>query len=441
MPHPRNRKSVVVRIAARAAVAAGACLPLLPATACGQLGLLSQAIRALRPDPEPAYLVEADRKVAPPPQALIENAAPNPAATRVNYEYGSNNPHPESLWNEQVAPQTYVAKSADPMATVTTATVNARRTAPQHAPTTSAASAAANKPVVAFPGIAKARQQLSYAEDLAKRGAVHSAEKEYTEALWTVAHALDARDRSTTHTAALQVALLTMDEAEMFAPTIRAPSGSDDVKRLAASHRNPAAKLVAETGASPLQALQVYYEFARKKLTDAVGELPTGAESLYGLARVQLAHSKAKTSTSQLAQAKAMSLLLAATEVDPQNYRATNELGVLYAQFGQLAHAETMLKRSAESLQRAETWQNLAKVYEMAGREDWARQAIARSQSLPTERDIAMSSTIKWVPVKQFAETPTAEIDKVQQASVTDEVNETAPKKANWLSKIFGGDN
>ena len=77
-----------------------------------------------------------------------------------------------------------------------------------------------------------------------------------------------------------------------------------------------------------------------------------------------------------------MALLLAAHDVQPGDHKITNELGVLYARFGELNKAELMLKRSLIAREHAESWHNLSRVWEMAGKDELSHYASQRSGQL-----------------------------------------------------------
>ena len=85
-----------------------------------------------------------------------------------------------------------------------------------------------------------------------------------------------------------------------------------------------------------LQALQVYYSYATGQLAAAVGGVPEGSMALYYLARLQPFLGDGVYRAAVLAEPKAIALQQAAILVDPKNYRAANELGVLLADCGQL---------------------------------------------------------------------------------------------------------
>ena len=69
--------------------------------------------------------------------------------------------------------------------------------------------------------VGRAQAHVKYGFDLARRGAAHSAEQEFTEALWAVAHANDARAGNRQHADALRQGLLALEEAEEFSPLVR----------------------------------------------------------------------------------------------------------------------------------------------------------------------------------------------------------------------------
>ena len=104
----------------------------------------------------------------------------------------------------------------------------------------------------------------------------------------------------------------------------------------------------------------------------------------------------------------------AALQVDPQNYMASNELGVLMARYGDLEGAGAQFTHSISVKPQAETWHNLATVYrrmgqpESANRADQEREKLLAAQrnqpdTAVNAADLAARPTVKWVDAETFA--------------------------------------
>jgi len=77
-----------------------------------------------------------------------------------------------------------------------------------------------------------------------------------------------------------------------------------------------------------------------------------------------------------------MALYQAALIVDPKNYMACNELGVLMARYGDLDAAENQFVHSLSIKAEPEAWHNLATVYRAKGQSAKAAQAEQEKEKL-----------------------------------------------------------
>jgi len=103
-----------------------------------------------------------------------------------------------------------------------------------------------------------------------------------------------------------------------------------------------------------------------------------------------------------VAEAKAIVFFQAALLVNPRNYLASNELGVLLAQGGHYEDARTALEHSASIRQQPAIWHNLAVVYQRLGLADLARRAqwLADHGGRPAA---ANRGLVRWVDPASFA--------------------------------------
>jgi uncharacterized protein HemY len=96
----------------------------------------------------------------------------------------------------------------------------------------------------------------------------------------------------------------------------------------------------------------------------------------------------------------------AALAVDPGNFLAANELGVLLARYGQWQDARRALLASLSIQPHAEGWHNLAIVHRRLGEIELARLAENERQLLvgkPGPRKPAGGPEIQWHEPQQFA--------------------------------------
>ena len=96
----------------------------------------------------------------------------------------------------------------------------------------------------------------------------------------------------------------------------------------------------------------------------------------------------------------------AALATDGANWLAANELGVLYARYGQLPEARQLLVHSVTVHPHVEGWHNLATVHRRLGETELAQRAEGESQLLAQQagKSSANSSEmVRWVDPKTFA--------------------------------------
>ncbi len=291
--------------------------------------------------------------------------------------------------------------------------------------------------------VTKAHAHTDYGFDLMRRGAVNSAHDEFVEALWSVAYANDARDAAG-HVNRLSLALDTLDEADQFASLVRAGNSQTEVSRLASQHRSPAARRVVRYQLDALAAMQLYYEVAQTNLVQAVDGEGIGAEALYGLARSIQQRTNQGMTTTSLAGPRSMALLLAAHQIAPDDPKVSNELGVMYARFGELEKAEKLLKRSLLCQEHAESWHNLSRVWQLAGKDELAIYAQKRTDQLNASGANSVAGQVRFVAVQELSaqgpqpSAPSREESSVAQTASRQEDGQPARvEKMNWLKNIF----
>jgi len=217
---------------------------------------------------------------------------------------------------------------------------------------------------------------------LAGKGAVFSARARFIAALQLIADARDTKNQTQFHSRSLTAGLVALSEADDFSHPVGATAAGSDPVALAAGHATPLIKDARPNAVTRLQALQLYYSYATQQLSAAVAGVPEASMALYYLGRIQPYLGESVDRPALLAEPKAMAIEQAAVLVDPQNYRAANELGVLLCSCGQLEAARKALAYSASICRRPEVLQNLALIYKRLGDEPGANsmQALARQQ-------------------------------------------------------------
>lgn len=246
------------------------------------------------------------------------------------------------------------------------------------------------------------------AERLADRGAYFSARSEFIQALRVITQALDTQSQQTVHSQALAEGLRALQEADDFAPQGSRLEADLDLRSIVASHRTPVLKGADLAELTPLIALQQYYTFAQQRLALAGGGQSAASQALYGVGRLAIVLAERSPDERRLHAPKAMALFHAALANDANNWRAAHELGVLYAQFGQLPEAKRLLWQSAALRPRKETWQNLAVVHDRLGEADLAKKARFEMELVERQRPARATSrsglAVDWVDASQFAD-------------------------------------
>jgi predicted Zn-dependent protease len=184
---------------------------------------------------------------------------------------------------------------------------------------------------------------------------------------------------------------------------------------------------------SPLQALQAYYEFATRRIADAVGSSDVAADALYALGKLYMTSAPSDASGKPMDQARAIVMFQAALSADASEFRSANELGVLLARNGKWSEAKALFTRSLRVQPSPEAWRNLARTHAELGETHLARQAENECRLLEgqSENVLARSGSLQWVTPDELAvrgaaadapsevaETPTgAQADKREPAS------------------------
>lgn len=266
----------------------------------------------------------------------------------------------------------------------------------------------------------QAQAHIDYALNLAERGAVQSAHAEFIVALDLIADAMDAdtNNASRAHARAVQAGLTAIEETKDFVPSDTPHDIEINLAQLASIHRTPVLKNIDVSRMTRAQALQHYHTYATQQLAFAGGRSAIASSALYGLGRSECVTTAGASSRNPLGAPNAMALYQAALLVNPQNYMASNELGVLMARYGDLNNAADQLVHSLSIKPQVETWHNLAAVYHRMGQPEKAEQAEMEREKLLTaphtdgtvavvSADLGARPPLQWVDVDTFAATAT----------------------------------
>ncbi|MGI8977670.1 MAG: hypothetical protein ACR2FY_00440 [Pirellulaceae bacterium] len=305
--------------------------------------------------------------------------------------------------------------------------------------TESPAAPLAHRPIDAEamrPVLQQAAQLNRQAEALARRGAYYLARNLTIQSLRMIAEALDLQTGNGEHTAALANALTALREAGDF-QSRSSEDSTVNVPLVVAGHRTPVLRQQNPEGLSAVAAQQQYYNFARQQLVMAAGGQSVASHSLCNMGKLQSRMGEG-TAPQQANLARAMVYQQAALAVDGRNFPAANELGSIFAIFGQLPEARRILQHGVGTVSNPEGWHSLANVHDRLGEAEQA--AHARKQlELLTGGAGGPRPKVEWVSPEVFAGNQPA-------ASATAAAASTAPKsdhrsadsrpkqKETWLS-------
>ena len=262
--------------------------------------------------------------------------------------------------------------------------------------------------------------------DLAGRRAYYSARSEFIKALRLVAQGLDTEHRTSVHGRALRAGLTALDESDDFVlsgPQLEAELNYDAIID---GHSTPVLKLSRPQTLTSIEALHRYFGFAQYQLAVAAGHEVAGSMALHALAKLYTSSEDNPTLTIVSAKSKAMTCFQAALVAYPQNYMASNDLGVLLANSGRYEDARQILEGSAANFPHSATWHNLSVVYRELGMNQLSAQAEANQRS-SLEQELAQRNArspgasdprVVWISPEEFAKTYAQTADARQPVPV-----------------------
>jgi tetratricopeptide (TPR) repeat protein len=259
----------------------------------------------------------------------------------------------------------------------------------------------------------QADAEVRHGFELAGRGAYYAARSEFIAALRLIAQGLDGDRQTTIHGKSLAAALTALREADDFIPRGSMVEANLDIPAIVVSHQTPALKNAGNAQITSMSALKSYLTFAQEQLAQAADKEFSGSMALRALGKLYEELAKNQNADFQAAGPKAVVFYQAALLVAPNNYMASNDLGVMFARAGNLQDAQAVLEHSASISRQSTVLNNLATVYQRLGYNDLAAQT--KQQSLlacQTEQARRQSSSIsaangavQWLAPDTFAQT------------------------------------
>ncbi len=181
----------------------------------------------------------------------------------------------------------------------------------------------------------QARKLTEEGLKLAAKGSTFSAQAKYIDALQLIAVSLDANHETESHAQDLASGLVALREADDFAAALIGASLAElDPATISVAHTTPLLKTATRSHVTRLKALQLYYSYATKKFVAACDGLPEASRALCCLGRLQPFLSEGLGRKATLTEPKALAFYQAAVMVDPKNFIAADELGVVLRSAG-----------------------------------------------------------------------------------------------------------
>ena len=185
--------------------------------------------------------------------------------------------------------------------------------------------------------------------------------------------------------------------------------------------------------------------FAEQEFAKALGNEEIASRALYGLGRLE-ADPRMTAASSQHARAyRTMSLYQAALSINPANYAAANELGVLLARHGKTQPAIAALNQSVRYSPQPTVWHNLAQLYRQTGQSQLAQQAElqARQHTVQPEQVPYAAATpqVQWVQPEQFSRagqpTPAVNVARLPQETPDPPAKPQQPTNQRWTRRYW----
>lgn len=286
----------------------------------------------------------------------------------------------------------------------------------------------------------KVVHHIEYGKSLARRGAIFGARNEFQAALRLVARSIDNQLRTQDYSARLFRAMTALREADDFYFAQAENDGRVDVPEISARHQSAILNQHELAGMTPMDAMQAYYRFVQTNLMVCGGHNVVAGEALYCLGKLHSMNSSNGSEGNRLDNAKAIVFHSAAVQCDPQNFKSSNELGVLYAKTGRLGQAKQMLLRSLKVKQLPQVWENLARVHHQLGEQNLAKLASDEYRRMLQGPATGQASSIRWVSPQKFADQSSEPVElrddaRTARRPASQAQSNRAPEKQSSIGK------
>ena len=244
-------------------------------------------------------------------------------------------------------------------------------------------------------------QKIAQSESMLKRRAPMSARQHATEALHLLAQSTDELTHTENGTVALSQALTATREAADFLGRFGATDDSA-VQRLVDAHSTRVLKRCDVQGVTPLRAADVYYEFARQKFTESIGNWPTASQALVILSKTEAISREDSDANLSAAQ---VCYLRSAIACDPNNAVAANDLGHELLALGMFRESRWALEHSYAQRPSRQALHDLAELHRVTGNIQLA-QACATTLASLKDQPTRVAQVMNLTPAQFAAVSP-----------------------------------
>jgi tetratricopeptide (TPR) repeat protein len=240
--------------------------------------------------------------------------------------------------------------------------------------------------------------------------------------------------------------LRALDEADDFSQRSTRLDRELSLAALIRAHSTTVLKGQPLDALTPPEAIAQYHEFAAEHLAASVGGETAGSLALHALGKAQAEFTRLKTSSVVDPQLKLLVFERAALLVDPNNYLASNDLGVALADRGELVEARNLLARAARLCPQPQIWHNLSVIHARLGESLLAESAdsMAMQASGGTNpANLAALQSVRWVDQAAFHQlsppptdlNPAPPIDATKPVGPQQPPRRAMPAWLQWGSK------
>ena len=253
---------------------------------------------------------------------------------------------------------------------------------------------------------AQAQRAVQLGFELIQRQAHYSARARFIQALRIVARSMDDQTFTTAQSGALRNALAAYEESVDFYPAADKPDEDVNLHMILGGHNTPVLADIDTSRLTPRQCVREYMAYAEQEFVAALGHDGFASQALYGLGRLEASKETASASAPQVRANRSLMLYQTAMLVDPRNYAAANELGVLLAKYGKFDTAVAALQHCVLHSPEPTAWRNLANLYRRMGRPAEAHMAEREANNVRARRGgapfVANQPRVEWVGPEAF---------------------------------------